>query len=177
MRASSFALLCSLAVSAFGVCHAASPAPLGDAQILGIYIQVNAFDIETALLGRANAGADAERQLADRVATDHAGVRQVAFALGTTCKVTPSTPAERNAAAAEHAQVIMRLEALKGAAFDKAYLQHEVAFHRAAIAAVRGTLLPAASCADLKAHLKTVLPAFEEHLAHTERLARELGAM
>ena len=155
----------------------AAAAPPNDSQILGIYIQVNSFDVETALLGKSQANSDEVRALAQHVASDHAGVRQGAFALAEKCKVTPELPADRSAAASEHANVLVTLMALKGAEFDKAYLKHEVAFHRAAIAAVKTALLPSAQCADLQAHFRDVLPAFEHHLKMTEDLAAKLGVM
>jgi putative membrane protein len=158
-------------VAAFAIGGSASAAPLNDAQVLGIYVQVNGFDIETALLGRSQAGAQGVRQLAAHVSSDHLAVRQAAFDLAEKCKVAPSLPDARVAAAAEHGRTMTTLSALKGADFDRAYLQHEVAFHRAAIDAVRQLLLPAATCPQLQAHFKEILPAFEHHLAMTQELA------
>jgi len=159
------------AALAFTTASAAAPAPLTDAQILGIYIQVNGFDIETALLGRTQGHAQAVRALGEHVSRDHVGVRQAAFDLAAQCGVTPELPGARQAAAKEHSATLARLQALQGAEFDAAYLKHEVAFHQAAIGAVREALLPAARCEALKSHLKTVLPAFEHHLGQTQALA------
>ena len=51
----------------------------------------------------------------------------------------------------------------KGAEFDKAFLQHEVAYHDAVIAAINGTLLPAIQNAELKKLVQVVAPAFVAH--------------
>lgn len=147
-----------------------------DAEILGTYIQVNGFDVETALLGRSQASSPAVRELATRVSSDHLGVRQAAFELAAKCKVSPVLAGSRAAAAREHDRAMTTLATLTGAAFDKAYLQHEAAFHRAAIDAVREVLQPSATCPALKDHFKEVLPAFERHLSETQALARELAA-
>lgn len=152
------------------------PTALTDAEILGTYIQVNSFDVETALLGRSQASSTAVRELATRVASDHLGVRQSAFELAVKCKVSPVLASGRVSAAQEHGRAMTTLVALTGAAFDKAYLQHEAAFHHAAIDAVRQALLPSATCPALKAHFNEVLPAFERHLSETQALARELTA-
>jgi putative membrane protein len=149
---------------------------LNDSEVLGIYIQVNGFDVETALLGRAQATSPKVRSLASRVATDHLGVRQAAYDLASACKVTPTLPNERIAAAIEHTRTMARLAKLGGSEFDRAYVQHELAFHRAAVDAIRQTLLPSAACPALKTHFATVLPAFEHHIAETERTAHELTA-
>lgn len=144
---------------------------LSDAQIAGIYIQVNGFDIDTALLGRSQASSEVVRKLAEHVAADHIGVRQAIYGIAEKCGALPVLPSERIAAAVEHDKTLARLLALNGAEFDKAYVEHEVAFHRAAIEAVKTVLLPSATCPELQAHLKSVLPAFEHHLLQTEALA------
>ena len=150
---------------------AAAADTLSDSQVLGIYIQVNSFDIETALLARAQGKSEAVRNLAAHVASDHTGVRRAAYQLAEKCSAPPSLPPGRDAVAAEHATAMVQLRNLQGAQFDSEYIRREVAFHRAAIAAVKTTLLPAVHCAELKSHLQTVLPAFEQHLAQTEALA------
>ena len=165
---SSLAVLSLIAVACS---EQAVASQLSDAQILGIYIQVNGFDIETALLGSAQGASDEVRSLAKHVAADHSGVRQAAYGLAEKCKVVPTLPTERNAAAGDHARTLGRLQALKGMEFDKAYAEQEVAFHRAAIEAVKTALLPSAQCAELKAHLTEVLPAFAHHLQQTEAVA------
>ena len=164
-------LMSCVAAGVLGLGASASAAPLSDAQILGIYIQVNSFDIETALLGRSLAGSDAVRQLAEHVSSDHLGVRAAAYELAATCGVAIELPGARDADAVAHDKVMTQLSGLHGGAFDSSYLQHEIAFHSAAIGAVRSALLPSATCPALQAHFRAVLPAFEHHLAMTESLA------
>ena len=48
----------------------------------------------------------------------------------------------------------------RGTAFDKAYVNHEVAYHEQVLAAVDKTLIPGATNAELKALLVKVRPAF-----------------
>lgn len=163
-------------VALSGFCDLANAGTLNDAQILGIYVQVNGFDIETALLGRSQAHAEAVRKLAAHVSSDHIGVRQAAFDLAEKCKVSPSLPDDRDAAAIEHGKIMANLMAIKGDEFDKAYLRHEVEFHRAAIDAVRSLLLPSATCPELQAHFKNILPAFEHHLSQTQEIAGKVAA-
>lgn len=150
--------------------------PMSEAEALGVYIQVNGFDVETGLLGRAQASSASVRALAAQVAADHLGVRQTAFDLAAACKVVPVVPNDRAAAAIEHGRSMATLAALHGLEFDRAYMQHEVAFHRAAIEAVRRVLQPSATCPALKTHFNAVLPAMEHHLSETEALTRELTA-
>src|SRR3954467_12012574 len=98
-----FATLAAASIIALGLARAARSAhaaktALSDAEVLGIYIQVNGFDVETALLGRAQASSNDVRTPASQVSTDHMGVRQAAFDLATKCNVSPVLPSSRGAA-------------------------------------------------------------------------------
>jgi putative membrane protein len=57
-----------------------------------------------------------------------------------------------------------KLKGLKGAEFDKAYIDNEVAYHTAVLEAVDKTLIPNAKNEELKALLVKVRPAFVAHL-------------
>jgi putative membrane protein len=68
-----------------------------------------------------------------------------------------------------------RLRGLSGPEFDRAFLQHEAAFHKAVIDAVTTTLLPAVQNADLKALVVQVAPAFEAHMIAAQNLEKKLA--
>ena len=70
---------------------------------------------------------------------------------------------------------IAHLKTLKGDAFDKAYIDHEVAYHQQVLDAMDKTLIPSASNAELKALLVKVRPAFVAHLDHAKHMQGELG--
>jgi putative membrane protein len=70
---------------------------------------------------------------------------------------------------------VTALSALSGAAFDKAYVDHEVAYHQQVLDAVDKTLIPNAKNAELKALLVKVRPAFVAHLEHARHLQSTLG--
>jgi putative membrane protein len=67
-----------------------------------------------------------------------------------------------------------KLAKLDGAAFDKAYIANEVAYHKAVNAALKDTLIPAAQNPELKALLEQGLTLFTEHQHHAEMIAGEL---
>ncbi len=73
------------------------------------------------------------------------------------------------------AQNLASLRKLSGAAFDKAYVDHEVAYHQAVLDAVDKTLIPSAKNAELKALLVKVRPAFVAHLEHAKMLQASLS--
>ena len=65
---------------------------------------------------------------------------------------------------------LARLTSLKGAAFDKAYVDQEVTYHQQVIDALDKTLIPNATNEELRALLVKVRPAFVAHLEHAKRL-------
>ena len=67
------------------------------------------------------------------------------------------------------------LKKLKGEAFDKAYVDHEVAYHQQVLDALDKTLIPNASNAELKALLVKVRPAFVAHLDHAKMVQSSLS--
>ena len=75
--------------------------------------------------------------------------------------MTP-TPPKPDESAKDHAAVMKKLNGLKGAEFDKAFLQNEVALSRCGDRRRDGTL-PAIQNAELKQLVTTVAPAFVAH--------------
>ena len=71
---------------------------------------------------------------------------------------------------------IASLTKLHGPEFDKAYVDHEVAYHQQVIDAVNSTLLPNAKNPQLKGLLEKSAPVFEAHLDHARQLQSQLGA-
>ncbi|HZI83997.1 MAG TPA: DUF4142 domain-containing protein, partial [Casimicrobiaceae bacterium] len=69
---------------------------------------------------------------------------------------------------------LTHLKGLKGAAFDKAYIDHEVAYHEQVLDAVDKVLVPNAKNAELKALLVKVRPAFVAHLDHAKQIQGKL---
>ena len=70
---------------------------------------------------------------------------------------------------------IAKLKTLSVAAFDKAYIDHEVAYHEAVLSALDKTLIPSAQNAELKALLVKVRPAFVAHLDMAKQIQSQLG--
>ena len=115
------------------------------------------------------------RDFAKLMVTDHTGVNQSATALVKKLHVTPE-PNDTSASLKKGGdENIAHLKTLKGAAFDKAYVDHEVAYHQAVLDAVDQTLIPSAQNAELKALLVKVRPAFVAHLDHAKHLQSMLG--
>ena len=168
--------LLAAAALAAPACAQPSPSPrLDDAAIVGIFDVANTADIETGRLAMERGNSAAVRDFGRMLVDAHTAVRQSGRDLAKKLNVTPTT-----AAAADmekgHAAAIAKLSTLRGAAFDHAFAEHEVAFHAAVIDAVKSTLLPAIRNAELRDLVTKVAPAFEAHRLGAENLRKQLGS-
>jgi putative membrane protein len=150
------------------------PAALDDPTIVAIFDGANTADIETGQLAAERGSSKEVRDFGAMLVRDHKMVRQQGRDLAKKLGVTP-TPPKGDGSAADHAAAMKKLGALHGAAFDHAFLQHEVAFHKAVIDAVTTTLLPAIQNAELKKLVVTVAPAFQAHMLAAENLDKKLS--
>jgi putative membrane protein len=172
----SIAAAALLGFAAATIARAQSPAPkLDDATIIAIFDEANTADIETAGLAAKKASHKDVRELGQTFVEAHKQVRQQGRDLARKLGVTP-TPPKDDAGARDLAATMRELRHLSGPAFDRAFLAHEVAFHRSVIDAVTTTLLPAIQNPELKTFVQNVAPAFQGHLAMAEKLAQEYGA-
>ena len=187
MRRSTAALVALLAVPALGFAAgpvhllAARPvdaprvlAALDDPTIVAIFDAANTADIETGALATKRGHSKEVREFGAMLVRDHTQVRQQGRDLAARLHVTPTPPAD-DASTRDHATAMKRLRALKGAAFDHAFLRHEVAFHKGVIDAVQTTLLPAIKNAELKVLVVKVAPAFQAHMLAAQQLDDKLA--
>jgi putative membrane protein len=160
----------AIAEQHIGTPAAEAPAPaLDDPTIVAIFDNANTVDIETGKLAAERGHSKEVRQFGAMLARDHEMVRQQGRGLARKLGVTP-TPPPGDQSAKEQAAVIRRLSSLRGAEFDRAFLEREVQFHKDVIAAIETTLLPAIKNDELRALVVKVAPAFQAHLAMAENL-------
>jgi putative membrane protein len=151
-----------------------SPAPLDDAAIVAIFDLANTADIETGRLGAERASNKEVRDYGTMLSQVHTEVRQKGRDLAKKLGVKPVLPAD-NTMGKDHAAAVARLSNLRGAEFDRAFLEHEEAFHAAVIAAVTNTLLPAIKNQELKDFVTSLAPAFEAHRVMAVHLAEKIA--
>lgn len=147
---------------------------LDDATIVAIYDAANTYDIDAALLGQKKGSTADVRNYAAMLVKAHEGARLQGRGLAKKLGVTPTPPAV-NPFAADHKAAMAKLKTLSGKAFDRAFLENEVAYHKAVIAAVKSTLLPAIQNAELKQMVMSVAPVFQQHEMAGEALLAKMG--
>ena len=102
---------------------------------------------------------------------DHEAVNKQALDLVKKLKVTPEDNDTSKALASAAKEERAKLEKLKGADFDKAYIENEVAYHKQVNGALETLLIPSASNSELKSLLETGLKIFQGHEQHAEHVA------
>jgi putative membrane protein len=163
--------LASFATAALAA-QAAGPT---DPQIASIVVTANQVDIDAGKLAQSVSTNPDVKSFATLMVTDHTGVNKQATDLVTKLHVTPEDNPTSQSLKSGGEKNIAALKKLKGAAFDKAYVDHEVAYHEQVLKAVDDTLIPNAKNAELKALLVKVRPAFVAHLEHAKHLQSQLG--
>jgi len=161
--------------AALAVPAAAGAQAVTDAQIASIVVTANQVDIDAGTLAAERASRPEVKKFGELMVTDHTGVNKAAVELVTKLKVTPQDNPTSQSLKAGGDKNLANLKTLKGAAFDKAYVDQEVAYHAAVIDAVDMVLIPGASNVELKALLVKVRPAFVAHLEHAKKVQASLG--
>ncbi|MEO6819018.1 MAG: DUF4142 domain-containing protein [Ginsengibacter sp.] len=147
---------------------------LTDPEIASVAVTADQIDIDYAMIAKTKGTTAAVKEFAKTMAKDHQSVNDKAVALVTKLGVTPLDNPTTQSLLAGATTMKANLNSLSGAAFDKAYIDNEVAYHKAAIDLVENKLIPDATNADLKALLQSALPIFKEHLAHAEMVQKNL---
>ena len=162
-----------LAALAFTGVAFAQGAP-NDAQIAHIVVTANQVDIDAGKLAESKASDPQVKAFGKQMVTDHTGVNQQAVALAKKLNVTPQDNATSQALKAGGADNVKKLNGLSGAAFDKAYVDHEIAYHEQVLDAIDKVLVPNARNEELKALIVKVRPAFVAHLEHARMVKSSL---
>lgn len=169
-----------LAVSAlFGIfaivsANAAEPAKLTDPQIAHIAYTAGELDIKAAEIALKKTKNPEIKAFAESMVKDHKAVNDQALALCKKLGVTPEDNDTSKGLAAGAATERAKLEKLDGAAFDKEYAANEVAYHNTVNGALKNTLIPSSSNAELKDLLSTGLKIFTGHEEHAKKVAAGL---
>ena len=156
------ATLTTISAGLAGAQAAAAP-KLDDPTIVSIFDNANTWDIATGGLGAKKGTTKEVRDFGAQLVRDHTNVRQqgrdLAKKLGVKVPALPKDFAMKK----DHDAAMKKLQGLSGKEFDKAFLQHEVDYHKAVIDAVNTTLMPALKNQEVKDLVTKVAPAFKAH--------------
>jgi len=164
------AVLCLLSGAAFAQ-NAAKPT---DPQIAHIAYTADEIDIKAAEQALSKSRNKEVRAFAQQMVRDHTAVNKQALALVKKLHVTPEDNDTSRSLLKQADEKHAELAKLRGAAFDRAYADNEVAYHKTVNGALETTLIPSASNPELKSLLETGLKMFQGHEQHAEHVAADL---
>jgi putative membrane protein len=146
-----------------------------DPQIAHIVVTANQIDVDAGKIAKSASKNKEVQGFAQQMITDHTAVNKQAAALAKKLGVKPEDNDTSKALKKGAAENVANLKKAKGAAFDKAYVDHEVAYHQQVLDAIDKVLVPSAQNAELKGLIEKVRPAIQAHLDHAKHLQADLG--
>jgi putative membrane protein len=166
--------LAAALVLAIATVSAGAAEKLSDPQIAHIAYTAGDLDIKAAELALQKSKTDSVRAFATDMVRDHKAVNDKALALVKKLNVTPEDNDTSKDLVKQANDKAAELAKLSGAAFDKAYIENEVAYHKTVNDALATTLIPSAANGELKSLLETGLKIFKAHEQHAAQLAGKL---
>ena len=154
---------------------APAPAPLTDANIAAILDAANAADSAAGNVASTKAKNAEVKSFGRDMMRDHHALRKAGQDLAKKLNLTPAMPAgDTSQAAAQNWQNTLT-STPAGAAWDKAYIDHEVVYHQAVLQTAQAAL-GAAQDTSLKALITKAAPNIEGHLKHAQAIQTKLNA-
>ncbi|HYC31362.1 MAG TPA: DUF4142 domain-containing protein [Gemmatimonadales bacterium] len=153
----------------------ASP-DLSDAQVAHVAITANTIDADAGEVAVSKARSSEVKRFAEMMKRDHTAVNERAAALAKKLGVTPEDNAVSQSLLQGADEARSKLEPLRGAEFDRAYIEREIAFHQAVLDALDKVLIPTTENAELKQLLVEARPAFAAHLQYAKQVGQKVHA-
>jgi putative membrane protein len=150
-------------------------APLDDAQIAAVAVAANNVDIEAARAAKRKTRNAQVKKFASAMVRDHTSANKQAAALVKRLGVTPEENDMSRAITQGGKDNLANLGSMKGKQFDRAYAEHEVAYHQEVLEALDKKLIPNARNPELKSLLQSVRAVVAQHLGHASALVDSLS--
>ena len=154
------------AIMPFASVFAQENPKLSDPEVASVAVVANQIDVNYGEIAKERSKNADILKFAETMISDHKAVIAQAAALVQKLGVTPKDNAVTRKLLGDAEKTKKTLQSKSGKAFDKAYIDNEVAYHKAVIAAVEGLLIPETDNGELKSLLQNVVPALKTHLEH-----------
>ncbi|MCO5231701.1 MAG: DUF4142 domain-containing protein [Chitinophagales bacterium] len=139
---------------------------LTDPEIASVAVTANQIDVDYAAIAIKKSSNKDIINFAKTMQTDHLAVIGMATKLAEKLHVTPKSNAVTQSLLDGAKKMKSDLNSKSGKAFNKAYIDNEVAYHKSVIQAVETILIPQTKNSELKDLLIKVLPSLKVHLEH-----------
>lgn len=157
-----------------GIYSANAQSNLSDPEVAAVAVAANQIDIKYGEIAKHKSKNPDIINFAETMIRDHHAVIGQATELVKKLNVTPKDNSLSQKLNSDAEQTRKMLKSKSGAAFDKAYIDNEVAYHKAVIDAVKNALIPDTENQELKDLLTNILPALNTHLEHAEMVQKKM---
>ena len=151
-----------------------APSTLNDAQIAAIVLAANDIDVENGKFAKKHTKDTQVKEFANRMVTDHKGANNQVKHLAKQLKIKPQETDTSKGLKKTADQTRDRMKKLKGAEFDRAYIDNEVTFHQEVMDTIDKQLLPNAQAPELKTLIGNIRSTVESHLQQAKQIQSSL---
>jgi putative membrane protein len=149
---------------------------LNDPKIATVALTAHQIDVARGKFALGKTKNEDIKGFAKQMVDDHTLAENETLALAKKLGVKPEESAITKSLKEGADKTLADLKRLKGKAFDKAYIDAEVAYHQAVIDAVKNVLLPNVQNAEVKQALINAGPLLEGHLVHAKQVQATFAA-
>ena len=146
---------------------------MSDANIFYVLDRANMMDSTTGSVASTKGTNSEVRDFGKRMMRDHHQLRQQGADLAKKLGITPTPPANDSTQAAMDKAMSTLNGAAKGRDFDKAYIESEIATHKAVLETATAAMA-AAQNAELKNLIQKAAPAIQAHLDLAQSIQSKL---
>ena len=158
-----------------GIGSMPSAPAVSDANIAAIVVAANQADIDNGKQAQMMTKDPTVKAFAKEMITDHTSSNEKAKALASQLSLTPQDDDTSRQMKAQQDSIRSSLKGMKGAAFNKAYIDNEVTVHQTVLDALDTQLIPNAQNPQLKQLLTETRPVIAQHLEHAKLIQTKLG--
>lgn len=152
---------------------AAAPAGLTDANIVAILDAANMSDSTWGAIAATKGTSKEVREFGKTMMRDHHALRQAGQDLAKKLGVTPQPPADDNSQQTRQSTSDLLNKTAKGKDFDKAYIDHEVDYHKQVLETATKAMA-AAQSPELKNLIQKAAPNIQGHLNAAQAIQKKM---
>lgn len=153
----------------------AAPAPLTDAQVLGLIATANNAEINAGQVAATKGQKPEVKAFGAKMVTDHTANNMKLAAVEASTKITRADSDASTQLKKDTDQMVDNLKSAKDADFDKSYIDGQVTMHQSLLNDLDNTLIPGAQNADIKAYLTDTRAVVESHLNEAKQIQTSLN--
>ncbi|MFZ5480907.1 MAG: DUF4142 domain-containing protein [Myxococcota bacterium] len=149
---------------------------IDDGDVAAVLMAANDIDVKAGELARTRSTNTDVKAFAERMVNEHGAVNKRLQDLNQRLGLKPDEGDSAKRLRADADAAMTRMRGLKGAEFDRAYIDNEVTFHTRVLEVIDTQLLPNVSNTDLKALVNEVRPNIQAHLTQARQIQQKLKA-